>query len=135
MKTPVEPSYKNNFFFPNCRRQSWSFFLLDGVIPSLREYLKKIVLHAPTIPILSNVTGRWLTDYEAVDPEYWTRQMRAPVRLSDEISELCTTGDVILLEVGPSRKLSAMLRRHPAFAGRSPIIPVMPAEQGKIQNP
>lgn len=105
--------------------------LLDGVVPSLREYLKKIVLHAPTIPILSNVTGRWLTDYEAVDPEYWTRQMRAPVRLSDEISELCATGDVILLEVGPSRKLSAMLRRHPAFAGRSPIIPVMPAEQGK----
>ena len=40
----------------------------------------------------------------------------------------------IMLEVGPSHKLSAMLRRHPAFRDRPPLIPIMPSEQGKTSE-
>ncbi len=108
--------------------------LLESAMPRLRKALEGVVLHKPSIPILSNVSGTWLTDAEAADPEYWVRQMREPVRLSDEIFELCNTGNTVLLEVGPARRLSAMLRRHPAFKGRAPIVPVMPAEQGKIKE-
>lgn len=106
--------------------------LLHFAMPLLRKVFEGVELHKPQLPILSNVTGSWLTEAEAVDAEYWVRQLCAPVQLSDQISTLCHEGEAVLLEVGPSRKLSAMLRRHPAFKNHSPIIPVMPSEQGKI---
>ncbi|WP_298034437.1 beta-ketoacyl synthase N-terminal-like domain-containing protein [uncultured Desulfovibrio sp.] len=103
--------------------------LLESAMPRLRKAFEGVTLRRPSIPILSNVTGTWLSDTEATDPGYWVRQMREPVRLSGQLFELCNTGNAILLEVGPSRKLSAMLRRHPALKGRHPIVPTMPAEQ------
>lgn len=105
--------------------------LLHFAMPLLRKAFEGVELHRPQLPILSNVTGSWLTEAEATDAEYWVSQLCAPVQLSDQISTLCHEGEAVLLEVGPSRKLSAMLRRHPAFKKHSPIIPVMPSEQGK----
>ncbi|MER7273814.1 beta-ketoacyl synthase N-terminal-like domain-containing protein [Dactylosporangium sp. NPDC000244] len=43
--------------------------------------LRELRLHAPTVPILSAVTGAWLTDEEARDPGYWGAQLRAPAEL------------------------------------------------------
>ena len=105
--------------------------LLHFAMPVLRGAFEGVALHRPQLPILSNVTGGWLTEAEAMDAEYWVRQLCAPVQLSDQISTLRHEGEVVLLEVGPSRKLSAMLRRHPAIKSHAPIIPVMPSEQGK----
>lgn len=105
--------------------------LLESAKPHLRKVLQGVTLHRPRLRVLSNVTGGLLEGDEMTDPEYWVRQMCEPVLLSDEISTLCGSGHVIMLEVGPSRKLSAMLRRHPAFKGRPPVIPVMPSEQGR----
>lgn len=108
--------------------------LLEGAKPHLRKVLESVVLHRPRIRILSNVTGALLSDSEATDPDYWVRQMCEPVLLSNEIFTLCDTEQAVMLEVGPSRKLSAMLRRHPAFRDRPPLIPIMPSEQGKTSE-
>lgn len=105
--------------------------LLHFAMPLLRKAFEGVALRRPQLPILSNVTGSWLTEAEATDSEYWVRQLCAPVMLSDQIFTLRHEGEAVLLEVGPSRKLSAMLRRHPAFKSHTPIIPVMPSEQGK----
>lgn len=106
--------------------------LLESAKPHLRAALRGVTLHRPRIPVLSNVTGGALSDAQATDPEYWVSQMCATVRLSDEVDTLCGTEHVVMLEVGPSRKLSAMLRRHPALGERRPVIPVMPPGQGRI---
>ena len=37
----------------------------------LRQLLESVELRSPRIRCLSNVTGRWITDSEATDPEYW----------------------------------------------------------------
>src|SRR5207245_465385 len=68
--------------------------------------------HAPTIPLLSTVTGTWMTATEAVDPGYWARHIRAPVRFSDAVRQLFKPSR-ILLEVGPAATLSVLARRHP----------------------
>ncbi|TVP72393.1 MAG: SDR family NAD(P)-dependent oxidoreductase, partial [Gemmatimonadales bacterium] len=70
-------------------------------------------LRAPSLPLVSNLTGTWLTHRDATDPEYWVRQLRETVRFSDGLRELLATPDRVLLEVGPGRTLATLARIHP----------------------
>ncbi|MEZ4240534.1 MAG: amino acid adenylation domain-containing protein [Myxococcota bacterium] len=76
----------------------------------LRDVMAGIRLSAPSIPIASNVTGRWLTGSEAVDPGYYARQLRAPVRFADGVATLGELGDPLFVEVGPGNALSSLIR-------------------------
>ena len=61
---------------------------MDAVLPPFAEYLATVPLHAPRIPMLSNVTGTWMTDEEATDPNRWARHIRSTVRFADELQVL-----------------------------------------------
>ncbi|MCX7807385.1 MAG: hypothetical protein N2515_02145, partial [Deltaproteobacteria bacterium] len=41
---------------------------LDAVLGEFERYLRSIRLNPPEIPILSNLTGKWLSEAEAKDP-------------------------------------------------------------------
>jgi acyl transferase domain-containing protein len=45
--------------------------MMDPVLPPFTELLRKVSLGAPTLPYVSNVTARWVTPAEAIDPNYW----------------------------------------------------------------
>ncbi len=68
------------------------------------------------IPFLSNVTGTWIQDGEAVDPSYWARHLRQPARFADGVSELLRAPGRVLLEVGPGN-LASLARRQATAAG------------------
>lgn len=85
------------------------------------EVLGGLRLAAPERPILSNVTGTWLTDDEARDPEFWASQIRRPVRFADCLAEL-TDRTAVLCEVGPGRALSAFASAHSGFASPMPAV-------------
>ena len=57
--------------------QSMSGRLPMDVLPSRADHMR---YSAPEIPFVSNVTGKWVTPEQAVDPDYWARHLRAPVR-------------------------------------------------------
>lgn len=84
--------------------------LLEPILGRFGAYLRSIALAAPSIPIVSNVTGRVLTDAEATDPEYWVRHLRSTVRFADGVAELAEREDRVLLEVGPGRVLGSLAR-------------------------
>ncbi|MFB9905610.1 type I polyketide synthase [Allokutzneria oryzae] len=86
--------------------------LMDPVLSKFRALFDDIELHAPKIPILSGLTGDWLTDEQARDPEYWVRQLREPVRFADALSTLWDKGNHALIEVGPGGTLSTLARIH-----------------------
>ena len=91
--------------------------MMDPVIAPFTEALQKVTLREPTIPYVSNVTARWITREQAVDPKYWAGHVRQTVRFADGLSELFKDSQMILLEVGPGQTLSTLARQHPA---RSP---------------
>ncbi|MFN6461427.1 MAG: polyketide synthase [Nostoc sp. DedVER02] len=66
---------------------------------SSTELLKKVRLNPPTIPFISNVSGTWITQTEAIDPNYWA-QIQQPRNLNAEIPELLQDNQQILLEIG-----------------------------------
>jgi acyl transferase domain-containing protein/acyl carrier protein len=59
----------------------------------------RIALRAPEIPLLSAVTGSWVTAAEATDPGFWA--LRPPARLEEAMAELHRDPRRLLLEVGP----------------------------------
>ncbi|MEV5988019.1 SDR family oxidoreductase [Streptomyces sp. NPDC052051] len=86
--------------------------LVEGAVHPFREEVGTIRLHAPRIPFGSNVSGTWIEDAEATDPEYWGTHLRSTVRFADNLSTLLADPDLLLLEVGPGQSLSNFARQH-----------------------
>ncbi|MGC1603377.1 MAG: SDR family NAD(P)-dependent oxidoreductase, partial [Candidatus Acidiferrales bacterium] len=86
--------------------------MMDPILDSFREQVRRIALQPPQIPYLSNVTGTWITSAEATDPDYWVRHLRSTVRFSDCLTELFCRKDRIFLEVGPGHALATLTRQH-----------------------
>jgi phthiocerol/phenolphthiocerol synthesis type-I polyketide synthase E len=89
--------------------------LMSPILPAFRTYLEKVTLHAPTQPYLSNTTGTWINAEEAINPDYWCRHLRQPVRFIDNISHALEQSQ-LLLEVGPGHTLSTFIRQHPHYS-------------------
>ncbi|MFD0798521.1 amino acid adenylation domain-containing protein [Maribacter chungangensis] len=82
--------------------------MMDPVLEKFEAEVRKTNLNVPRVPILSTVTGTWLTDAEATDPLYWTDHLRATVRFSDAMETALELEDILLLEVGPGRALTTL---------------------------
>ncbi len=87
-------------------------FMMDPILPAFKRVLELINFRTPTIPFLSNVSGRWISATEATDPNYWVRHLRQTVRFSNGLQELMNQSNRILLEVGPGETLSVLARRQ-----------------------
>ncbi len=74
---------------------------LDAVIAGLD-------LRPPRIPVVSNISGTWLTAAEATDPRYWTRQLTETVRFDAGLRTLLAHHRT-LVEVGPGRTLASFV--------------------------
>lgn len=84
--------------------------MLDPILGRFEAFLRGLVLNAPAIPIVSNLTGDWLTDAEARDPAYWTRHLRSTVRFADGLATLTATPGRAFIEVGPGKTLSSLTK-------------------------
>ena len=100
----------------NCRslHTSHAFHsqMMDGVVEPFTEALKKVKLNSPQIPFVSNVTGTWITENEAVTPSYWAQHLRQPVRFTEGIGELLKDQERMFLEVGPGRTLTTFVKQQ-----------------------
>lgn len=97
-------------------RHAFHSAMMDSVVGTYAEAVRKVRLNAPTIPFVSNVTGTWITEQEATDPDFWARHVRHPVRFADGMRTLWAVEDVVLVEVGPGRALTTAAIQHPASA-------------------
>ena len=88
--------------------------MMDPVLEALREHLDGLTRGGMSLPMVSTVTGQWVSAEEVADPGYWARHARQPVRFADAVGSLLTERpDIVLLEVGPGATLSSLVRQHP----------------------
>lgn len=88
--------------------------MVEGILEEFRQQVRRVKLNPPTIPFISNVTGTWITEDLATDPNYWVRHLRETVQFSAGVAELLTNKNLILLEVGAGNTLSTLANRHAA---------------------
>ncbi|WP_434417883.1 amino acid adenylation domain-containing protein [Nannocystis pusilla] len=89
---------------------------MDPILDPFVALVRAVRLGAPQLPFVSNVTGAWITEAEAQSPEYWAQHLRRPVRFAAGLELLLADPRQILLEVGPSRTLSTLVKQQPAAA-------------------
>jgi acyl transferase domain-containing protein/thioesterase domain-containing protein len=95
--------------------------MLAPILDEFERFCRTIKLAAPTIPLMSNLTGAWLTEKDATDPTYWVRHLRQTVRFSQGLAKLVEGEDRVLVEVGPGRTLSSLAKQQPP-----PVAPALP---------
>ncbi|PEG34525.1 polyketide synthase [Mycolicibacterium agri] len=99
--------------------------MMDPVIPEFTGFLSGLTLHEPQLPLLSNITGTWMSADDATDPSTWARQIRATVRFSDELDTLLAHPSRVLIEVGPGGSLTSSAMRHPRWSSQHRAIRLM----------
>ncbi|RZL01391.1 MAG: amino acid adenylation domain-containing protein, partial [Rubrivivax sp.] len=105
---------------------------MDGALPQVAQALGQHALRAPAIPMYSCISGLPLQEREAVDPQYWARQVRATVQFSRAVqSELSQGEHTVFVEVGPSQALTALVRQHRTAQNLVPrVVPLLgPAQE------
>jgi len=104
--------------------------MLDPILAELEARCRKIRFEPPARPYVSNLTGTWITEAEAVDPTYWVKHLRNTVRFADGIATILAEPGRVLVEVGPGRTLSSLGRQQPRKAVTSLSTLRHPKEEG-----
>ncbi|QDK79695.1 amino acid adenylation domain-containing protein [Spirosoma sp. KCTC 42546] len=92
--------------------------MMDPIVGEFEKIVAGVSLNRPKKPIVSTVTGNWLTDTQATDPNYWATHLRATVRFSDALDTIFTFDNPLLLEVGPGHVTATLARQQ---AGKKPV--------------
>ena len=95
--------------------------LVDPVVAELERVVAAVPRNAPSIPFLSNASGKPITVQEATDPAYWGRHLRGAVRFADGLREIFATPGRAVLEVGPGETLAGLARLHAGSASAAGI--------------
>jgi len=111
--------------------------MMDPVVAPLRQAVGALRLSPPSIPYISCVTGTWITEAEACDPNYWAGQARAPVAFEAGLRKLGEDGRPVLLEVGAGNTLStfgAQTLARDAHGGMFQSLPDHTGERGDSET-
>ncbi|CUU56120.1 Phosphopantetheine attachment site [Parafrankia irregularis] len=104
--------------------------LMDGMLEPFRRVAESLRYQAPTVALVSTVTGRSVSAAELCGADYWVRQARAAVRFGDAVTCLRERGVTTFLELGPTGVLSAMGRAC-AADGDAVFIPTLRADRSE----
>lgn len=100
--------------------------MMDPVLAPFTEEVARYPLSPPRMRFVSCLTGKWISDAEAVDPSYWALQLRNPVRFSAGLRTLRNEGRLLLVEAGPGTVLSSNARKHVGDGWDARIVPSLP---------
>ena len=99
--------------------------MMDPILDAFRDAVAAARPQPPSVTIISNLTGRRMTDAEATSPQYWAKHLRSCVRFDEGLKTIFEQPRALLLEVGPGQRLSGLARRHPAKSADALIVSAM----------
>ncbi|MFU8852177.1 SDR family NAD(P)-dependent oxidoreductase [Micromonospora sp. SL1-18] len=82
---------------------------MDGILDEFRSVAKGLTFDAPSIPIMSNVTGTPATADQLASADYWVSHIRQTVRFMDDVQQLRRAGVTAYLELGPDAALTGLV--------------------------
>ncbi|MFG3702741.1 type I polyketide synthase [Micromonospora sp. NPDC047620] len=96
--------------------------LMDPVLDDFAAVAARLRYQAPTVPMVSTVTGAPVDAARIGTPAYWVRHARDAVRFADAVAALREQGVTAYVEVGPDGVLTALAQAVLADGGRAPLV-------------
>ncbi|MCC7360975.1 MAG: SDR family NAD(P)-dependent oxidoreductase [Anaerolineales bacterium] len=90
--------------------------LVAAIQPAFARAIHGLTFTAPRLSLISTLTGRLASATEMAQPDYWVRQITAPVQFAPALSALLAQGVNTLIEIGPHSTLLGLARHTPAAA-------------------
>ncbi|SDP97550.1 type I polyketide synthase [Lentzea jiangxiensis] len=103
---------------------------VDQVLDKFRAAFNGVVLHPPSIPVVSTLTGELATAGELTTAGHWVRQLRGEVRFFAGMRAVLAQGVTTCLELGPSGVLSGLAAR--ASSGNAVFVPLLRDDRSEI---
>ncbi|MEU4565135.1 type I polyketide synthase [Micromonospora sp. NPDC023956] len=82
--------------------------LMAPMLERFRALLARLTFAAPTLPVVSNLTGALADGDDLRTPDYWVRHVVDTVWYADGVAALRDAGVDTFLEIGPQSVLTAM---------------------------
>ncbi|MDE2945317.1 MAG: SDR family NAD(P)-dependent oxidoreductase [Gemmatimonadota bacterium] len=82
--------------------------LVDPILDELAASLDGAAVEAPSLTVVSNLTGRAVEAGQTLDGAYWRRHAREPVAFAQGVGTLADLGVDLVLEIGPRSLLAPM---------------------------
>src|SRR5262249_33996250 len=98
---------------------------MDAIVEPFQGIVRAARPQTPRQLWISSLPGAAITSEEAVEPAYWARQLRHPVRFSEGVQHLLERA-LVLLEVGPGRTLETFARQHGPRGPTAPLLTSLP---------
>ena len=96
--------------------------MMDDIVAPFETFVRSLKLNPPVKPVVSTVTGKWMSEAEATDPAYWAQHLRKTVRFADAVDTIQESEGRLLLEVGPGVALATLSGGSKLFNKSTPII-------------
>ncbi len=89
--------------------------MMDDMLEDFQSFVSGIKRSSVTLPFISNLTGKPISDDEATSPQYWTDHLRQTVQFAGGVEYLMDQEEELLfVEIGPGRGLSSFVGAHEA---------------------
>ncbi|MCG8346827.1 MAG: amino acid adenylation domain-containing protein [Chloroflexales bacterium] len=85
--------------------------LMDPILDQFEQTARQIDFYAPSIPLVSNLTGQVVNADTILNTNYWRQHLREPVQFLAGMRELAARDCTIFLEIGPAPVLNGMGKR------------------------
>ena len=110
--------------------------MMDPILAEFEDTVSRVKFSRPSKPFASTLTGAWADD-RVTAPQYWSGQVRSPVRFADGVQALIASGgpignDTAFLEVGPGNALTTFASqtlRKAAF--QAPCLTSLPGPEAQ----
>jgi amino acid adenylation domain-containing protein len=108
--------------------------MMEPILDEFAALVQRCKLHPPSVPYISNLTGGWIGESQATDARYWSRHLRETVRFGDGVKTILEEPQRVLLEVGPGRALSTLVRSQSRQAVAIPSLPHPRDQQPDLES-
>ncbi|HEY0169687.1 MAG TPA: condensation domain-containing protein [Pyrinomonadaceae bacterium] len=102
--------------------------MVEPLLAEFTQLVEQTTRSAPSIPFVSNVTGRWIEPRQATDAAYWAEQMRRPVQFAAGLDALKAESLDAFIEVGPNQTLTPLVKQH--LGRETLLLPSLPSARG-----
>ena len=82
--------------------------LVEPALDALEAFLGSVTVEAPSLAVVSNLTGRVVDAGQRLDGVYWRRHAREPVAFAAGVGTLAELGVDLVVEIGPHSVLAPM---------------------------